>query len=407
MDNRYLQEWRFDRMDNYFQDRIGFRTEIIGFVKYNYYCKIFHKLVHALYEYGTEGHVYYAMKHELYDTVFMDDFCRYIKQVQDYCEARNVSFLYCLNPSKTSVYSEFLPKGYVYRNRFFQYFTSRLEYYGVHYIENFTVLKEKHFSEPVFNRQYDGGHWNDLGAFYGTNHLLSELKKSHPKIELLTTDDFERDSIQQPYLGLSKIPIKEWVPDYIPKYEDVKDYSSDYQGIELHPQHRAFAALVTGKDSLPNVLFFHGSYYNPRVKFYQDRFYNTAVVHNYENFLNFDYYFNIFQPECVILETAEYATNPSYFSHNETNSKKLNKPYKEVCTQPHQELGVGELTDVQVDSISKMCKLSFKIKDGVSFGYLFSKGREYDLSIDPREHKCTLTLMACDYDEETAKIVLF
>ena len=408
VDNRYLQEWRLDKIDTYFQDRIGFRSEIIDFVKYNYYCKIFHTLVHSLYEYGTGGHVFYKMNHELFDTVFIDDFCSYIKQVQDYCESRNVSFLYCLNPSKISIYSEFLPKGYVYRNRFFQYFTSRLEYYGVHYIENFTMLKEKHFSEPVFNHQYDGGHWNDLGAFYGTNHLLSELKKAHPKIELLTMDDFERDSIQQKYIGqILKIPINEWVPNYILNYKNIWDNTRDYWGVDLHPQHQAFATIFTDKDSLPRVLFFHGSYYNPRTKFYQDRFYKTAIVHNYENFLNFDYYFNIFQPECVILETAEYTTNPSCFNHNKIKGKNLNRPYKEVCMQPHREIGFSELIGLQVDSVSKMCKISFAIEDGVSFGYLLSKGREYDLSVESSEHKCTITLMGCDYDEKNAKIVLF
>ncbi|MDE6694983.1 MAG: hypothetical protein K2J57_04035, partial [Bacteroidales bacterium] len=373
-----------------------------------YYSKIFHIMVNSIYEYGTEGYVYYRMGHELYDTVFLNDFCRYIKQVQDYCEDRNVSFLYCLNPSKISIYSEFLPKGYVYRNRFFPYFTDLLEDYGVHYIENFTILKEKHFSEPVFNHQYDGGHWNDLGAFYGTNHLLSELKKAHPKIDLLTLDDFEQDSILQPYMGgLDRIPIDEWVPDYILKYKNMDNTARDYSGIDLHPQHRGFANFITDKDSLPRVLFFHVSYYNPRTKFYQDRFYKTGVVHNYENFLNFDYYFNIFQPECVILETAEYTTNSGYFSHNLTKNKKLNKPYKKVCMQPHQEIAVRELKDLHVDSISKMLKLSFEIEDGVSFGYLLSKEKEYDLAVDSIGHRCTITLMACDYDEEKARIVLF
>ena len=75
--------------------------------------------------------------------------------------------------------------------------------------------------------------------------------------------------------------------------------------------------------------------------------------------------------------------------------------------QPHQEIAVRELKNLQVDSISKMLKLSFEIEDGVSFGYLLSKEKEYDLAVDSIGHRCTITLMACDYDEEKARIVLF
>ena len=43
----------------------------------------------------------------------------------------------------------------------------KLEEYGVNYITNEYVLKEKSETEQVFNVKYDAGHWNDLGAFTG------------------------------------------------------------------------------------------------------------------------------------------------------------------------------------------------------------------------------------------------
>ena len=41
-------------------------------------------------------------------------------------------------------------------------------------------------------------------------------------------------------------------------------------------------------------------------KFLQTGLGEYIHVHNYENVLNFAYYFNIFQPECVVVEAAEY-----------------------------------------------------------------------------------------------------
>lgn len=36
-------------------------------------------------------------------------------------------------------------------------------------------------------------------------------------------------------------------------------------------------------------------------------------VHNYQNVIKFPYYFNIFQPDCVIFEIAEYTFTEKYF----------------------------------------------------------------------------------------------
>ena len=56
--------------------------------------------------------------------------------MQDYCEERNVPFIYCLNPSKITVYEQYLPKGYHYKDKINQIMRIKLEEYGVNYISN-------------------------------------------------------------------------------------------------------------------------------------------------------------------------------------------------------------------------------------------------------------------------------
>lgn len=67
-------------------------------------------------------------------------------------------------------------------------------------------------------------------------------------------------------------------------------------------------------------------------------------MHNYENFIDFDYYFNLFQPECVILETAEYATTRNYFNIDKLKAKRLNPPLSQVMHTPHDSYGLQELS---------------------------------------------------------------
>ena len=38
-------------------------------------------------------------------------------------------------------------------------------------------------------------------------------------------------------------------------------------------------------------------------------------VHDYQNVLNFPYYVNMFQPDCVIFEVAEYTFSNEYFDY--------------------------------------------------------------------------------------------
>ena len=92
-------------------------------------------------------------------------------QMQTYCEERNVPFIYWLNPAKITVYSNYLPDGYNFTGRFLRDLLQRLDETGINYVNTTDVLIQKSESEQVFNGKYDAGHWNDLGAFYGTNEI--------------------------------------------------------------------------------------------------------------------------------------------------------------------------------------------------------------------------------------------
>lgn len=151
--------------------------------------------------------------------------------------------------------------------------------------------------------------------------------------------------------------------------------------------------LVNGKEgaeNLPKVLVFQGSYYNERYQFLESAFREYDAIHNYENFIDFDYYFNIFQPDCVIMESAEYATNGSYFSYEGLEDKQLN-PVLDIKAHKA-ELEKLAAYDPEIEKSGNLVKLTVKLPEQVSGGYLIIGRRQFDFSVseDGTTVECTV-----------------
>ena len=155
-------------------DRIGLRSDMIRiYVTAN--NSLFHKMVHPSYVYGKDDYVFLDSGGNLEFWDFHIAFADMVEQIQLYCEERNVPFLFVFDPAKTSILQEELEEGWNYNNEWVARFKAELDKRGIHYIDNTDLLMEKtERGEVVFNKQYDAGHWNDLGAFYGVNHMLEE-----------------------------------------------------------------------------------------------------------------------------------------------------------------------------------------------------------------------------------------
>ena len=85
-------------LENYVQDRIGFREDMI----YLYTVandRLFDKMVHPTYTYGKDGYVFFKLTKEPdfgeYHIAFVDA----IEKIQKYCESRNVPFVFVFNPT--------------------------------------------------------------------------------------------------------------------------------------------------------------------------------------------------------------------------------------------------------------------------------------------------------------------
>lgn len=411
IDNRMLTEWDLqsdditNMIENYMNDRIGFRTDAIDiYTELN--DKVYGMMIHPTYTYGKEGYVFFQMAYEAPEPGFYDLFCSYLRKAQDYCEERGVPFLYCLNPSKTTVYQEYLPEGYVYKNKVNELMYEKLEEYGIHYISNENLLKEKSKTEQVFNVKYDAGHWNDLGAFYGTNHLLEEVSKDFPEVQPRTKAEFDIGTKQETSLPVSHFEIEEEVPTFYDKNsENIDDITENYAALKLDTNYNALSCLVNhgeNAEKLPKVLMFQGSYYNGRTQYLQSAFREYNAVHNYQNFINMDYYFNVFQPDCVILESAEYATNGAYFSYDTLRKKELNP--KLDLEKYKQEAESLKEKEYHLEEEDGLLTISLDVEPDVQRGYLIIGENQFDFLIDKQTHMAECTIKKESFQKDIAKI---
>lgn len=331
IDNRKLAEFpKLDKINSetikdvykYVNDRVGFREEIIqGYGVLN--NKLFNILVHPAYIYGQDGYIYFGMYQKNYDE-HTRQFTKSLKEVKDYVESRGGKFYVLINPEKTSVYTEYLPRGVNYNRTWMQLIEKDLKDYSINFIDNTEELKKRSIMEQVYNRQYDAGHWNDLGAFYGVNNLLQLIGKDNSKVQPHKKEDFEITKEIKKYLPTSKFEVNEAVPVFNLKqsYEDLtKKYTNE---IKRDVQQNHFSYIKSGNSELPKALIFQGSYLNGREKYLADRFSEYIAVHNYQNIFDIDYYYNIFQPDIVVFEVAEYTINSVYFDLTKMENMKLN-----------------------------------------------------------------------------------
>ena len=202
------------QLEQYVQDRIGFRNQMIsGYTQLN--DKLFHKMIHPLYEYGKDGYIFSRQKENVELGEVHRDFAEMLAQIQQYCQQRGVLFLFVLDPEKAAIYPDELRDGIHYDNSWVQVFEALLEEKGVRYLDNTQLLRDKREQgEQVFNRQYNASHWNDLGEFYGVNQMLQTLSEDFDAITPNRKEDFVIGERLNETLLSSRFPIHETESDF-------------------------------------------------------------------------------------------------------------------------------------------------------------------------------------------------
>lgn len=306
----------FNNIGNYIDDRIGFREDMVNFYTFAM-DKLYDDMVHPTYQYGKEGYVYLKLPETKVNLRFQEVFSSFIKDFQEYCNDRNIKFLYTLEPSKSSIYPEYLPEGYNPNTENSNYFLELLEEKNVNYLNNIDTLlgvKEdpKYKDVLLYDKKYDAGHWNETGAIVGISAIIDRLNDLDNRVGSFDINKYESEKVINETLLSSNFKINEETTNYSLKEYNL-EYVEDYEDeIYRHDNFRYFTHYknLTNTEA-PRLLVFAGSYFNNKEKFITGNFSEVIKIHNYRNVIDYEYYINIYNPDIVLFESTEY-TNTGY-----------------------------------------------------------------------------------------------
>lgn len=305
IDNRMLTEltdFKLETVNNYVNDRIGFREEAINI--YNAINeKVFNVSTNPQLMIGKDNNIYPIVNSIPEFNDYHECFLNTIKNMQYYCEERGIEFYYMIEPSKATIMTDELPNGINFNSYWLDEFISKAKDMGINLVDNYNYFKEIDVKVPLYNKRYDSYHWNDDGAFYGINNLLNSIGVEENNLE-----DFTREK----YPGAKDEDVYDLIADLKPE-----EYTDKYEeGLMMADDFKEFLYYKQNNNG-PKLLSFEGSYLltNDRTeKFIANHFSETIVVHDYQNVFNINYYLNIFKPDIVLFEMADYTFQEYYFA---------------------------------------------------------------------------------------------
>lgn len=397
IDNRMLNELtdlKIDTIENYVSDRLGFRTSMVN---------IYNKINKNIFDVSTNSELlvgkdnnylpnqFSTLEYGIYEEKLVNS----IAQIQKYCEDRDIKFYYVLNPSKMSTYIELLPEGINYSTKPLEEYLEKCRENGINVIDNYEYLKSIKNEVNIYNDTHDVFHWNDTGAFYGINNILSSINKEFNEVSLNLNSEY--DITENVHNG-------EIVKDYVSKIES-NDLSGEYfEGLNINNEFNDFAYYTSDANDL-TLLSFEGSFLftNQRTeKFLSHRFGKTIAIHDYQNIFDIAYYVNIYEPDIVIFEMADYTFISYYFSEYSMELLDLNPVLKSL---DYKEEDAGNL-EYHLEEIGEYRNVIINLpKDTYDYAYLLADDKVYDLCAYDKEIVGLTTLISerIDYGEAVIK----
>ncbi len=333
-DNRYLAERPVpgqirEELEDYLSDRVGFRAQLLaGYALFN--DKLFGLMTHPLFEYGKDRWTFFAFSGEPKNLNYIRHYAEYVKRVQDFCEARNVPFLYVISPEKSRVYAEYVPDYVPPLDNASDYLKEYFDELGVTYLDQYDALIErKAQGYEVFNQVYDPGHWNTEGMYAGSQAIIDALQAMGLNVEDIDLADYHKIEAVRKTMPSSKYPINAKTYTYIHNDDGTQTtYLAGYlDDLMMNDTYFDRSYHVNeSKSEAPSLLMFQGSYFNTLGTMLQHQFSRSAHIHDYENIFALEYYYSVFQPDVVVFENADYTLIPAYYGEGSLINKQFYDP---------------------------------------------------------------------------------
>jgi len=203
-----------------------------------------------------------------------------------------------------------------------------------------------------------------------------------------------------------KFPINENIPKLDLKI-NLDNLEDDYiDEIDLDESYERFGYYVNeSKTSLetPKVLCFQGSYMNGHGDLYMANSLEEYIyVHNYQNVINFPYYFNIFQPDCVILEIAEYTFTERYFDYEKMKNIDFTPSFSSISEDEYQKIPLN-IEDLVIEKGEKLSKITWETNENPSYVWI-TLDKIYDMQKCEEGYTITLENKNLDFVNKNLEI---
>lgn len=301
-------------IEEYIDDRVGFRDKAIEiYTEAN--NSLFDVMVHPLFMWGEEGHIYYKDKDYIAayqrintDKEYIDSMVDFLGRTNSYLHSKDIEFMYFVCPDKKSIYPEYFPKTVnvnMNNTPVLEYLDEKMAQTDIKYINPKDNLLAAKQSMVVYNKKYDATHWNEQGGAIAELLIDEYIQEKFDDVPKLDMANFDLSYVTMESLDNAKFEINEDVPlytlreDYTLDYTDLLRTDMDCNSDSFYTHHINMTA--------PNnriLLVFTDSYLQAHQKYYDNRFREVYFVHR-QNYDYLQYFVNLVFPDMVIFETAE------------------------------------------------------------------------------------------------------
>jgi len=307
--------------DDYYTDHFPFRSQLVeAFNKFNYSNfkisplpdKVVVGLNDFLFMSGKQMEVYQGKK--LFTQTELNTILDELKYRRDFCTKEGAKFYFVIVPQKSSIYEENIPIKYKTTRQ--KTIRTQLEDFldeqGFPYIDPTDYLISKKTTEDLVYLRTDN-HWNNLGAFYASQHITDAIKKDFPYTSPLVLEQFKvtknetaggnlaqmlnmAEELKDEDYAFEKIKGSVAVSGKKAPYEPPKSfaYPWEYEEVYLKPDANDLKILIIRE-----------SFGTKQRQFYRESFGKTVMIFDaWQHRLNADIIENE-KPDIVVIQILE------------------------------------------------------------------------------------------------------
>lgn len=305
--------------DAWINDNARFRTTMMKLNAALQY-ELFGKVAKDSLREGKEGHLYYVdagkvQEYQHLNLMSQEDlavFTDSMQKLSSYFSDRGICFYYMQCFDKDSIYPEYYVEGvnqFGSLSRANQILESLEKNTDVKVIPVYEALMENKGEELLYFKTTDPAHWNEYGAHIGYTALLHTIQKDFPEARCLTEEDYlitrfegEADiyGFTYPYPENSlRYKIKE--PRAV---EQNLDEFDPQQVIRYREYGHYFINEASGNDL--KIMVVGDSYIRQFLKEHIAEGFGETLSIDWINLTSLDQILEIYQPDLVVFESAEF-----------------------------------------------------------------------------------------------------